>query len=698
MLYYTNFFKLQEYFGFYRIAFCLDIIKYFHEYNDNFILMNMFMRSEILSELKKWWIPNLSFFTKQESLDILPSLLEELLQVEKDKFIILLNKDNSDIKFDDFVEDSLLDYLWRILNHLDSCYSIPQLRDIISNFRPLLEDFVNEEAYSYPYYKKLLWMRDNYDLTSDQLRILELWIKNYQQRWIDLPKDKQDALKELNKQYSEQWEKFQHNLVDEQLWFSYKIYDVDSMKEMPSDLLKTLKTSDDWAYVIDADPTLLWNVLKYCSNAEIRKELYTKMQTWATDWKYDNRPVALNLLGIAKKKSEILWYNNTAEYFLWDTMAKEPETVYNFIKSISDKSLLKTKDEIDSLKTFFSLDTLLSSDISYYVRKYKEEKYALDENEIKQYFEFENTLSWLHAFVKEFMWIELRPIVNEFSGEEKWYEVYKNWKLISYYILDAFYRKGKRPWAWADVLREKNDGVIPIVFNVANLQKNNNGPTLLYLRDVETLFHEFGHALHTMFSESKYAYLSWFNIEWDFVELPSQLMENWVSDSESLSKLSKHYLTWESLPNEIIDKLQALKTFMKWYWVARQNELALVDNYFYTHSVPNDVNELDKEYLEVVNRFSPFERDINYRMYCSFLHIFWGGYEAKYYSYMWAEAYEADVFSKIKENWIFNPSIWYRYRDLILSQWARKPAKELFFDFMGRELSDDALMKRYWLE
>ena len=154
-----------------------------------FYLLNMIMKSELLNELKKWWIPNLKIFLKQEPLDILPELLKELLQEEKDKFATLLNKENISLEFDDFIEDSTLDYLWRIINHLDSCYNVPELRDIISNFRPELEDLINEEAYSYPYYQKLLWMRDSLELTNDQKRILELWIKNYQQRWIDLEKE-----------------------------------------------------------------------------------------------------------------------------------------------------------------------------------------------------------------------------------------------------------------------------------------------------------------------------------------------------------------------------------------------------------------------------------------------------------------------------------------------------------------------------
>jgi peptidyl-dipeptidase Dcp len=156
------------------------------------------------------------------------------------------------------------------------------------------------------------------------------------------------------------------------------------------------------------------------------------------------------------------------------------------------------------------------------------------------------------------------------------------------------------------------------------------------LRNVETLFHEFWHALHAMLADSKYAYLNWFNIEWDFVELPSQLMENWVSERESLVSLSKHYLTWESLPSDILDKLDELKTFMMWYFVARQNELALVDNSLYQWKIPENIEELDQKILDEVNKYSYFQRWDEYKMYCAFLHIFGWGYEAQYYSYMWA--------------------------------------------------------------
>ena len=247
-------------------------------------------------------------------------------------------------------------------------------------------------------------------------------------------------------------------------------------------------------------------------------------------------------------------------------------------------------------------------------------------------------------------------------------------------------------------MREKSNENLPIVINVLNLSKVENWPILLKIRDCETLFHEFWHAIHAMVWKSRYSELSSFAVEWDFVELPSQLLENRVDDVESMEKLSKHYKTWESLPKDILDKLDKLSTYWMWNRVLRQNELALVDLDLYTSNIPNSVEELDKKILEIVNKNSIFQRWEEYKMYCSFLHIFGWWYESKYYSYMRADQLQADVFSKIKSEWMMEPKVWKEYLEKILAQWALKPWKELFFDFMWRDVSEQALIKKYWLD
>jgi Zn-dependent oligopeptidase len=217
------------------------------------------------------------------------------------------------------------------------------------------------------------------------------------------------------------------------------------------------------------------------------------------------------------------------------------------------------------------------------------------------------------------------------------------------------------------------------------------------MRDVETLFHEFWHALHEMLSVSKYSELSWFWVEWDFVELPSQIHENWVSERKSLEKLSSHYKTWKKLDNSFLDKLDELKTFMSWVFVVRQNEFALLDMYLYSEEIPETIKKLDEKTLELSNKFWIFKRKENYKMYCTFNHIFGWGYAAWYYSYMWAEILEADIFEKIKEMWMFKRETWEKFLETVLGQWTKKPARELFFDFMWREVNNKAFMKRKWL-
>ncbi len=336
----------------------------------------------------------------------------------------------------------------------------------------------------------------------------------------------------------------------------------------------------------------------------------------------------------------------------------------------------------------------LTKDKSFDPSKYMKDLY---DKILKKYFEFENVLTYLQWFVKDFLWVEMKPLdISTYSNDVKFYEVYKDSKLISYYLLDPFYRKEKRWWAWADNIREKFEDKLSFIVNVCNFQKS-DWNTLLTIRDVETIFHEFGHALHEMLSVSKYSELSWFWVEWDFVELPSQLLENWVSERESLKKLAKHVDTGDSLPEEILDKLDELKTFMSGSFVVRQNEFALMDMNLYSLDVPDSVEDLDKTVINLVNKYSLFTRWEEYKMYTSFGHIFCWWYAAGYYSYMWAEIIEADVFDKIKKDWMFDSRVWHNLLDKILGQWTKKPAIELFKDYMWREVSSRAFMKRKWL-
>lgn len=663
----------------------------------------MTQKEKIIQELKNKKFPDLKFLFSNEVLDMASEILEQELENEKVKFDEFLKLENSSLTFDSFEDESILDYFWSLLNHFESVESSDKVRDIIENFRPKLQDFSNEVAYSKPYFEKLEYVNNKLSLNIEQKRIMDLRIKSYKDRWIDLPLEKQEEIKKINKKLWELSDKFTNNIVDDEKTFEYVITDFELIKDLPSDVLEVAKMAweEKGGYLFDSDPTSYSAIMKYCTSKEIRAYFEKASYTTASAWKFDNREIVLELLKLKDAKAKLLWYKNYAELSLKDKMADSPEQVFELLNSTSEKATIKAELDLKEVKDYFNLDHIETYDLAYYTRILKEEKYSLDEKVLKNYFEFEDVLSYLHRFIENFYSLEIKESsIESYNSDVRVYEIYKKGKLISYYFLDAFYRKWKRPWAWADNLREKEyfpDFGVPVILNVCNFQKANSWKTTLYLRDVETLFHEFWHALHELLSESKYSELSGFWVEWDFVELPSQLLENWVSDKDSLKKLSKHIETWENFSDEIMTKLEKIKTFMTGVFVARQNEFALLDMSLYSSEIPKSTEELDRKILEIVNKYSIFKRWEDYKMYCSFNHIFGWWYAAGYYSYMWAEIIEADVFSRIKEMWMFSSVTWEKLLKTIIWQWTRKKATELFFDFMWREVENKAFMERYGL-
>lgn len=659
------------------------------------------MKDKIIQELKKSEFPDLAFLFSQWALEVAPEILKELLEIDKKEFEELLTKPNEEITFDSFEDEGLLDYYWSLLNHYQNVNNNDQMRKIIEDFRPELQDFWNYVTYNKNYYEKTKYCFENCDLNADQKRALEIRLKGFKDSGIDLPEEEKNKLKELNKIWAKLSNDFSNNIVDDEVTFEYIIEDFEVIKDLPEDILNNAKKAAEEknksGYLFDADPSSYVAILKYCSDANIRKDFEKIQNSFASKWKFDNREIILNILKNKKQKAGILWYKNYAQMSLNSKMADSPEQVFELIQGISKTAKTKAIEEREELKKYFNLTEINSYDMGFYSRKYKEEKYNLDEKELKKYFKYENVLEYLHTFVKQFLGIEMIEIsTSVYSESVKTYEVYRNGEKIAYYLLDAFYSKEKRGWAWADNLREKSNfwGIekLPMVINCCNFLQTDE--TLLSIRDVETLFHEFGHAIHEMISQSPLSELSGFNVERDFVELPSQLLENWVGNNNSLIKLAKHYQTGETLPDSVMKTLDELDTYMSANGVLGQNTYSLLDMHLYSEEVPENIQELDKKTLDIVNKYWITQRGEDYKMYCSFSHIFGWGYSAGYYSYMWAEILEADVFDTIEQQGMFDPKVGQKLVDTLLGQGTRKPAAELFKDFMGREVSNQAFMKR----
>lgn len=660
--------------------------------------MNEKLKQKILLELQKKTFPDLTLLYSPESLALFPELLLELLEERKAIFQELITKPKQEVKFQDFEDFSRLWYLWWLLHHLDGVNKSELSEKIIEDFEPFYTEFSNEVTFSLAYYQRVCFVLEHETLDSEQKRILELEKKSFELAGINLPSNIQEEIKKINLELSKLSTTFQNNIVASKKKFSYHIKTIEAIKELPESTLENAKkmATEKWFewYLFDADPTASWDIMEYCSDENIRKDFSIARNQFATEDENDNRPVVLEILKLKDKKAKLMGYKNFAEVSLAQKMAKDPKVVFELLEWITSKAKQKALGEIEELKQHFSLSDLNPWDSAYYARKLKEEKYGLDEKELKKYFEYENVKKYLFDFVKNFYWLELKKIETKTYHEDAvLYEVFKNWNLISYYLLDPFYRSEKRPGAWADNPRGRFWEKVPFIVNVCNFQKQEKN-TLLTMRDVETLFHEFWHALHEILSESKYSDLSGFNVEWDFVELPSQIHENWVNNRESLEKLARHFETGETIPKSMLDTLDILKTFMSGIFTLRQNEFAILDMKLYSEAVPETVEGLDKKALDIANEMWIFQRDENYKMYASFGHIFGWGYSAWYFSYMWAEILEADVFERIKEMWMFKKATGEKFLATILGQWTRKPAWELFKDFMGRDLSNEAFMKR----
>lgn len=661
------------------------------------------LKQKIRNQLKKTDFPDMKFLFSREVLAVSLELLREMLSEEKDRFKKLLETPKQEINFKTFDEEKYLSYFWSLLNHLNNVDKSEDIKKIIDSFEWEYIDFGNEVWYNKDYYKMYEYCLENCDLDNEEKRIIEETIKDFKLRGIDLESQKQEKIKEINKRLAKLSNDFSNNIVDDEASYEYRIDNFDYISDLPEatlDIAESLAKKKDFkGHIFNADPTWYLDLMKYCTNSSIRKEVYTDFMNFASKGKFDNRPLILEILSLKDKKAKLLWYKNFAEYNMQKKMADSPEQVFDLIGWISKKAKNKALEELEELKAYFDLDELNPWDLAFYSRKLKEEKYSLDDKKLKEYFELENVLNYLHSLVNELYGIELVRIdLESYNEDVRVYEVKKEWKLISYYFLDLFYREDKRWWAWADNLRAKQDidweTKLPVVLNVCNFQKSTSWSSLLTIRDVETIFHEFWHALHEMLSESVHSELSWFWVEWDFVELPSQIHENWVSERSSLERFAKHHKSWEIISRDLLDKLDSLKTFMSWNFVIRQNEFALLDMHLHSSSLPENIENLDKKVLDIVNDLSIFKRWEDYKMYTSFGHIFGWWYAAGYYSYMWAEIIEADVFAEIKRLGMFERSTWEKFLQTILWQGCRKSAKDLFYDFMWREVDNKAFMER----
>ena len=554
--------------------------------------------------------------------------------------------------------------------------------------------------------------RESLDLTPEQMRLLTETYKGFADNGANLPADKKERLKQINEELDLLSLQFGRNVVAETNSCQRFITNEEELKGLPESA-KAFAAEEAAAaghpgeWLFTPKRTSFTPVLQYCENRELRKQLLMDYTTRANhDNDNDNKAVIIREMQLRIERANLFGYDNPADYILKDCMAKDHQTVDAFLQSVWAPSLAAAKREAAELQKLLDADLpgekLQPWDWWYYAEKLRKAQYALDEEEIKPYFELSNVRKGAFGVASKLYGLQFEPL-QDMPVYNPEVEVFKitdaAGELIGILYTDYFPRAGKRPGAWMNQILPQYidaEGVDhrPVIINVGNFNKPTAGnPSLLSMDDVETLFHEFGHALHGLLSRAHYKSLSGTNTPRDFVELPSQFMENYAYQPEVLKTYAFHYQTGEVIPDELIQKINAAGKFNQGFVTTELLSASILDMDFHelTTAEGLDVNAFEAESLNKMGMID--EIIIRYRP-TFYNHIFTTGYEAGYYSYTWSAVLDADAFAAFKETGdLFDPATAAKFRHL-LEQGGTRDAQELYLEFRGKEADPQHLLRR----
>ena len=554
--------------------------------------------------------------------------------------------------------------------------------------------------------------REQLGLNPEQMRLVTETYKSFADNGANLPEEKKERLKEINQELGLLSLKFGNNVVAETNACQRFVKDENELKGLPESAKAAAAEEAEAAghkgeWLFTPKRTSFTPVLQYCENRELRKQLLMDYTTRANhDNENDNKAVIIREMELRIEKAKLFGYENPADYILADCMAKNHQTVDAFLQSVWTPSLAAAKREAAALQELLEQDMpgekLQPWDWWYYAEKLRKAKYDLDEEELKPYFELNNVRKGAFGVANKLYGLQFEKLENMpvYNPDVEVFKVTEaDGSLVGILYTDYFPRAGKRPGAWMNQILPQYidaEGVDhrPVIINVGNFNKPTAGnPSLLSMDDVETLFHEFGHALHGLLSKAHYKGLSGTNTPRDFVELPSQFMENYVYEPEVLKTYAFHYQTGEVIPDELIEKINKAGKFNQGFVTTELLSASILDMDFHelTSADSLDVNAFEKQSLEKMGMID--EIIVRYRP-TFYNHIFTTGYEAGYYSYTWAAVLDADAFAAFKETGnLFDAETAKRFRHL-LEQGGTRDAQELYLEFRGKEADPKNLLRR----
>ncbi len=658
-------------------------------------------------------------FSKIKNKHYLPAF-KEAMKIQKEEIDAIVNNpdeptfENTLVALDNSGE--LLNRVSNIFFNLKSADTNDSINQIAKEVSPLLSQHRDDIALNEGLFKRVKTVYDKQEslnLNTEQKMLLKKVYENFVRGGANLTGEQKERFREINKKLSMLTLKFGENLLNENNAFELVIDNEKDLAGLPEAVVSGAKETaeakgykDKWVFTLQK-PSLI-PFLTYSKKRDLREKIYKAyVNRGDNNNENDNKDIIKQIVNLRVERANMLGFKTHADFILDKNMAKKPENVFELMNKVWEPAIKTAKQEAADIQEMINKEgdnfKLEPWDWWYYSEKIRKERYDLDEEALRPYFKLENVRNGMFLLANKLYGITFTELkdVPVYHKDALVFEVKDaDGSHIGIYYADYFPRESKKGGAWMTSFtkqsRIKGKDVKPIIMNVTNFSKpTGDKPALLSFEEVETMFHEFGHALHGLLSDCTYNTLSGTSVARDFVELPSQIMENWASEPEMLKFYAKHYETGEVIPDELIQKIQNSRQFNQGFITVEYTAAAFLDMYWHTLTEKNDstdVNKFEKEVAEKIGLIPEIE--FRYRS-TNFAHIFSGGYSSGYYGYQWAAVLDADAFQAFKETGdIFNKDVATSFRNNILARGGTDDPMDLYVKFRGRKPTPDALLKR----
>ncbi len=665
---------------------------------------------------------NTAPFSKIKNEDFLPAFKKgiELAKAEINEIV------NNPIQptFENTIETlafsgTILDRISSIFFNLNSAETSDEIQKIAQEVSPLLSEFGNDIRLNpelFARVKAVYEQREHLKLNPEQTTLLDKKYKSFSRNGANLSDDKKTQLREIDKELSKLSLQFGENVLAETHAFELHITDENDLAGLPEgtrEAARSLAKSKDaagWIFTLDYPSYIPF--VTYSDNRELRKKMAIAFGARAfQNNEFDNQEIVLKIAKLRFDRAQILGYKTHSHFVLEERMAETPEKVISFSNDLLAKAKPAAEKEFAQLTAFAKeldgIEQLEKWDGAYYSEKLKQQLFNLDDEILKPYFQLEKVLDGAFTVAQKLYGITFEEIfeIDKYHEDVKTYEVKdENDQLVAVFYADFFPRKGKRNGAWMTSFKsqyiKKNVNERPHISIVCNFtppivtsEKSEAKPSLLTFNEVTTLFHEFGHALHGILANTVYSSLSGTSVYWDFVELPSQIMENWCYEPEALALFAYHYETGEMIPMELVNKIKESASFQEGMATMRQLSFGLLDMGWHGQD-PTNITGIKSFEIEQFASTQLYPDVKENAMSTAFSHIFQGGYSSGYYSYKWAEVLDADAFEYFQEKGIFNKEVATKFKENVLSKGGTEHPMILYKRFRGQEPKPEALLRR----